>query len=254
MSTPLIARAATDGLTFQLPETIEVESGIETAMPIEIRRRDKMPDQVMLLLRGIPPSVVLSQGRRFASGVWVVNASAIRRLRMIAKLDGQRVSLVTVSLVTLEGEKLAETSSRLVIHAPENVAASQNVPDETTESRVVTLRATPPASGTGNQDAHFLRPHLDNGKKSLILIERGDQNFAEGKISAARLFYQKAAELGSAKAALAVGKTYDPSELRGLPIVGGVEGDIELAKKWYEKARDMGAPEAQTMLQKFNQF
>ena len=43
---------------------------------------------------------------------------------------------------------------------------------------------------------------------------------ALGDISAARLLYERAAALGSAKAATALGKTYDPAFLASIQVSG----------------------------------
>jgi hypothetical protein len=250
------AGAQTGRIALDVPEIIEVESGVETVIRISVAPEGAPPVRAMLLLRGVPSSVALTRGRRFSSGIWVVNVSAIRDVRLLAEPGARHDRQITFSLVTLEGETLGEASSRLVI-ASEPGSATADISQENTENRVVTLRATPPDRG-GPPSPNTRILGVPDGRtaderKTLILIARGDQNFAEGKINAARLLYQRAAELGSARAAFAVGRTYDPAQLKGLPIVGGIGGDRELARQWYEKARDMGSNNAKLMLEKFGQ-
>ena len=81
------------------------------------------------------------------------------------------------------------------------------------------------------------------------MMERGDASMDEGKITAARLFYQAAAEIGWAPAAFALANTYDGNELARTNVVGGVRPDPALAQKWYEKARELGSAEASRRLQ-----
>jgi len=75
------------------------------------------------------------------------------------------------------------------------------------------------------------------------LIARGDSLLAGGDFEAARLFYLQAVESGSAKAATAVAKTYDPLALDRLGGVGG-HGEPAKAAEWYRKAVDLGDPAA----------
>ena len=81
------------------------------------------------------------------------------------------------------------------------------------------------------------------------LLARGDDLLATGDVAAARLFYQRAAELGSATAATAVGQTYDPDVL-ALLRVRGAGGDAEIAAEWYRKAIAAGDRQAEIRLKR----
>ena len=84
------------------------------------------------------------------------------------------------------------------------------------------------------------------------LVKRGEDSLASGDIASARLLLRRAAEAGSAKAALALGATFDPHALRRLSTVGS-EPDPELARKWYRKARELGSDTASERLAKLDQ-
>ena len=84
------------------------------------------------------------------------------------------------------------------------------------------------------------------------LVKRGEDSLANGDIASARLLLRRAAEAGSAKAALALGATFDPHALRRLGTVGA-EPDPELARKWYRKARELGSDTASERLAKLDQ-
>mgnify|MGYP002336432516 CR=1 FL=1 len=62
---------------------------------------------------------------------------------------------------------------------------------------------------------------------------------ARRDISAARLLYERAAIAGNARAASALGKTYDPAFLAEIGAQG-VRGDPALATAWYQKAVALG--------------
>ena len=75
------------------------------------------------------------------------------------------------------------------------------------------------------------------------LVRRGEQLAAAGDMAAARLLLRRAAEEHNARAALALGATYDPNVLQSLGIYG-VTPDIAEARNWYEKAKEYGSAEA----------
>lgn len=81
-------------------------------------------------------------------------------------------------------------------------------------------------------------------------MRRGDESLANGNVTAARLFYEQAAELDWGPAALALAMTYDPNELSRWNVIGGIEPDLEQARRWYERARELGAIEALERLQR----
>ena len=63
-----------------------------------------------------------------------------------------------------------------------------------------------------------------------------------GDISAARLLYQRASALGSARAATAIGKTFDPAFLTSIRA-SGVTADRAAAAAWYRKGAALGDQE-----------
>jgi hypothetical protein len=75
------------------------------------------------------------------------------------------------------------------------------------------------------------------------LLERGAAMLAAGDISAARLLYGRAAEAGSAQAAVAVGKTYEPVFLANKGTIG-IRADPTIAAGWYRRAASLGAATA----------
>ncbi len=92
-------------------------------------------------------------------------------------------------------------------------------------------------------------PQALSAQDIAALMARGDQLLADGDIVAARGFYERAAEQGSAPASTAVGKTYDPGFLEQLHV-RGTRGDAGLAAQWYRKANAAGDPQAELHLKK----
>jgi hypothetical protein len=76
-----------------------------------------------------------------------------------------------------------------------------------------------------------------------MLLKRGKDAFSTGDLAAARLLLRRAAEAGSAEAALALGATFDPLVIRRLGAIGAAP-DAAQARQWYQKAVALGSPTA----------
>jgi len=68
-----------------------------------------------------------------------------------------------------------------------------------------------------------------------------------GDVTSARLFYERAANVPDAQAALRLGESYDPAFLAGARL-NRTAGSVPLAAQWYQRAAELGAPEADTLL------
>jgi len=80
------------------------------------------------------------------------------------------------------------------------------------------------------------------------MVRRGDALLQYGDVSAARLLYERAASAGSARAATAMGKTFDAAVLAGIGAVG-LSPDPALAALWYRRGLSLGDEDARTRLQ-----
>jgi hypothetical protein len=76
-----------------------------------------------------------------------------------------------------------------------------------------------------------------------MLLKRGKDAFSTGDLAAARLLLRRAAEGGSAEAALALGATFDPLVIRRLGAIGAAP-DAAQARQWYQKAVALGSTTA----------
>jgi hypothetical protein len=79
------------------------------------------------------------------------------------------------------------------------------------------------------------------------LIRRGKNLLNDGDFAAARVLFERAANAGSADAALALGSTYDPNVIKRLGAIM-VKPDVEKARKWYQLAADRGSAAASLQL------
>jgi hypothetical protein len=127
----------------------------------------------------------------------------------------------------------AATTPSMVASEPKPSASIQAVPAETER-----IPATPsPGPGPSAVD-------------TATLVARGDALVGVRDIASARLFYERAAEMGDGPAALRMGATFDPAFLERAGI-RGTKGDQQEALSWYERARDLGDTEADRLLKTF---
>jgi len=80
------------------------------------------------------------------------------------------------------------------------------------------------------------------------LFKRGEEYMGQGRISAARPLFERAAEACDMKAAFALGATYDPIILKKLGATL-LDPDVAVARAWYEQARELGLSEASRQLE-----
>jgi hypothetical protein len=110
-----------------------------------------------------------------------------------------------------------------------------------------TLSTAPPPAAPDQPVAS--QPPSASSPEIETLLARGDELLANGDVVAARLFYQRAAEQGSAAAATAVGQTYDPFFLDQVHV-RGARSDARAAEDWYRKAVAAGDRQAEARLKR----
>jgi hypothetical protein len=181
-------------------------------------------------IRGLPSAAALSDGHVIAAGVWAVPLIALPTLTIILPAGMQGESAVAVSLVTVDGDVLAETTMTLAI------SSSAPAPQQEPPPARAGLAVVPPLPSAERE-------------RALGLHTRGLEQLARGNIDAARKFFEHAAAAGLAQSAVALAGTYDPAELAKMTVVG-LQPNVEAARKWYEKARELGAIEAAERLQR----
>ncbi len=104
--------------------------------------------------------------------------------------------------------------------------------------------------GTGRWRNRQSLYRLDHQQIEL-LVKRSRELISVGDVAAARASLERAAEARDARAALALGATYDPILLSTLRPYG-LDADVSLARGWYEKASELGSQEAQKLLAALN--
>jgi hypothetical protein len=101
----------------EIPGVILAEAASETALPIEISPVERVPRNSLLRVRGMPAKAALSEGHAVGPGAWAVPIAALPRLKVVLPVGLAGKSTVTVALVTIAGEVVAETRFSLLIGA-----------------------------------------------------------------------------------------------------------------------------------------
>ena len=96
----------------------------------------------------------------------------------------------------------------------------------------------PPAAKAAN----IAKPPLSADELNALL-NRSSGFLKNGDFAAARILLRRAAETGSAEAALVLGKTFDPLYLNEVGAMG-IQPDIGQARQWYQKAVELGSEAA----------
>jgi hypothetical protein len=253
-SAQVSARSASASI--EVPAEIKVAAAVLSRLQLRVNLGGNAPVHTMLLVRGLPSGVTLSDGRPFNAGVWVVPMTALDKLKIVSERGISGTTVVSFEVVTLDGNVLTSARSALIIDAQTAEQHTGGIEPSNANS-LVPMNGTlngPPATeraSVGSQGAP--RPPVavpaETVSKARKLTERAEENMATGKVTSARLLYEAAVDLGWAPAAIDLAKSYDPNELKRSPAMRGVQPNAALAQKWYEKAIELGSAEAGRRLQ-----
>jgi hypothetical protein len=250
------AHAQGGPIAINIAPLILVEPGTETPLPIQLAANGELPKSSFIRIRGLPAAARLSEGHLVAAGSWAVPLSALPSLKVWAPLSPGAKSQLTVALVGVDGIVWAETTATFAV-----VAASAIGLNGAPASPSATVAAVNPAPSDAGpalsgpvprpNPARGTRPPLspEDQQRAESLMLKGKAQLRDGDVAGARLFFQRAADIGSAQAALALAETYDPHELPRLRVQG-MQPDPAAARQWYERALQLGAPEASHRLQR----
>jgi hypothetical protein len=169
----------------------------------------------------------------------------------------QTATLERLAPIASSAQAAPEQEANSAVSSPSSVAASTEVvsaltaPSDKSELNTVAAPAVPTAGPSSTTPAPPPpRPPSEHGFSATeiaALMARGDASLATGDVASARLFYERAADSGEARAAARLGETFDPLFL-GQGRLRGVSGDLDRALFWYRRARDLGATEVERRL------
>ncbi len=193
-------------------EPVRFEPGKAARLPLLIEPEDAVQDSFILVLSGLPVGAELIGGRRIGSDSWLLPPNSIPRLELSLPEWTAAPVKVGVEMRGIDGSVAGRTLAWILVPPPESAKAVQ-------------------------LDAAAVKD----------LLQRGDQLLGRGDVVGARAVYERAAEMGSGPAALALASTYDPNRLWSLGVFGMV-GNKERARHWYARADQLGNASAKDRL------
>jgi TPR repeat protein len=258
---PAAGQQAKPAVTLTVAPLILAEPGAETPLAIVVTPAEGVPKNSFLRLRGLPPAASLSEGHAISAGSWAVPLASLPNLKVQTPVAAQGRTEVSIALMAIDGATLAEAKTSLMVAAAAMLAPPATRTEPPAKSNMAALGAPPappqPSPPVPNLVARPAPPAAApvpvappaaalapaDRERADRLMKRGDDQMREGDVSAARLFYQRAADVGYAPAAMALAQTFDPDELARLGV-RGLQPDLASARRWYERARDLGAADA----------
>jgi hypothetical protein len=243
-----VAAQLPDEVRITVAPTIVAKAASELALAIEVGPEHVVPPRSFVSLRGVPADVSLTEGHLVAPGLWAIPLSALPTLRAWIPADISGRAEIGVSLIGIDGRLVAQATTALVVESNPAQPVAPAMPRRSVPTVVASQGRSNVAQERGRQTAPALNQLPPAEKKRVErLLARGLDYLAAGNVAAARDFFERATEIGSAAAALRLAATYDPVELPRLKI-HSVAADRALARKWYERAKELGAPEAASRL------
>ena len=153
----------------------------------------------------------------------------------------------------------ATAKSPLNDRRPQANEPRANGGSEERQSGMTTVMAGPvtdafvPATASPSTGSRLERTTVQPDEEEISALIKLAQGFLSNRdISSARLLLRRAAEAGSAAAALSLGETFDPLVIRQLHAIG-VQPDPAKAREWYERAAQLGSDAASQHLAKLAQ-
>jgi len=192
---------------------LRLEALKPSRLPLRVQPEEALADTFILVLSGLPAKADVQGAERIGSDSWLLPGNSIANLQITMPEWSTSLTEVGVELRRTSGAIAARTRAWIAVPPPAMLQATAKI------------------------DQAALRE----------LVQRADQLLGRGDIVAARAVYERAAEMGSAQAALALGSTYDPNRLWSLGVFGMV-GNKDRARQWYTRADQLGHAAAKDRL------
>jgi hypothetical protein len=240
---PCAHAQSTSRPTVSLATTLNIRAAAETAVPIDAGPPATLPRGSIVRVQGLPPLAALSAGFSIGPGSWAIPVGQLSGLKIMLPSAASGTADIIVTVVASDGAVLAEARSHLVID-PQAITVPAAI-----EKALTPQAAPPPQPAPAPAVSPVPGLSAADRERALRLVKRGDEQLAQGGIAQARLFYERAAEAGLALGAMALGATYDPTELERLGVQG-LQPEPATAAKWYARARQLGSTEAAQRLQR----
>ena len=225
-----------------------VSGAPDTPIRLNIAIGDVDTGDALVSLKGLPKDARLSTGIDVGGGQWLLPPGRLKDLTVSAPSSAAGNHTLEAQLLKDDAQtSISEpVPFTLNVGAPSRLAAATQsgsgvtaVPQRNDASRLALLPDEAPLPETD-----FL---------TQMLIRDGNKKMREGDIASARRLYEQAAASGNAEAALAMGRSYDPTYFEKLNVRTG-KPDPATAFEWYKKALDGGLVTAKVKIDALKQW
>jgi hypothetical protein len=224
----------------------------DEALPLgirAIRASTETASTETVVVIGIPTGATLTPGRRFDADQWRLDAADLAAA-MLRPPQGFLGRMDLIVELRLSDDVVADRQPlTLTWLAPEARVGTANPSGIDSRDASPSAAAAPRAATASVAKAANDDPVLHIEPTELIeLLARGDSFVQSGKITEARLLFERATRAHSAQGALKLGATYDPIFLERLGV-HGLAPDAATARVWYQRAQEFGSDEAPQRLE-----
>jgi len=215
---------------------------VDEAVPLGASVR-AAPAGAVVMVAGLPIGSALSAGRQWAVDRWRLEPAELENVA-VRPPPGFTGAMDLVLELRLADDTIADRQFlRLEWIGATRAAGAGDPAGPMAGSAATSAPSPPPAVDTAAVKPPAAPVRQIDRAEINALLARGDELMSQGDIAAARLVLQRAADAQDARAALALGATYDPIVLEKLGV-RGLAADVAKARAWYEKAKQFGSSEA----------
>ena len=235
----LAAQAATNQPSQKTPApTLAVEDGSGEAnelLPLGVKVTNYTPGATVNL-SGLREGTEMSTGSASGAGEWRIAVDDLPNTLVIPPRD----YLGPMNIVA----ELRGGNGQAIVRSPVRFLWRQPAPDHGNAARL----QMPPANASSTASAAPpVAPRQIDPKEIAALLKRAEELVSIGDLPAARLLLLRLAEAHNARAAFALGATYDPNVIKKLEGISAAP-DLALARAWYQRAQDWGLSDASKQL------
>ncbi len=190
---------------------------------------------ISLRVMGLPEASYLTAGIETTKGNWLLKPEDIAGVKLVVpQMDAPQFDVEIAAVEEKTGVLAAPVKAMTVAIAnpsAPNVAATIAPANAMPDTAIITPALATPVN-----------------PEAASLITKGDGLLNSGDLASARQFYLRANELGDAKGAYGVGRTYDPKIFAALNVQG-LQPEPAKAAEWYKKAIAGGVTAARTAME-----
>jgi hypothetical protein len=190
----------------------------------------------LVSIKGLPKDARLSTGIDVGSGQWLLPPARLKNLTLSLPQGATGAFTLVVQLLKDDAQTSLSDPISFTLSVGARSASLPTVRDAGTGT-------------TGKVD----EPSQETDFLTQMLIRDGNRHMRDGEILAARRLYEQAALSGSPEAALAMGRSYDPTYFERLNVKTG-KPDPTQAFEWYKKALDGGLSTARIKIDALKQW